>query len=212
MEIGHLEQVNPRELWAHEDGDFTPWLAREENLALIGKTIGHRSLTLVAKERPVGLFRADILAKDTFTNDLIVIENQLERSDHSHLGQLLTYAHNLKASACVWIATSFTEEHKIVLDCLNELTESANIKFYGVKVELWRIGNSPIAPQFTLISKPRDYQQTTAQIAHVAIILTGVLLDLEYQGQLETQKQRLHETLAKSNWINDLLNAQREQQ
>lgn len=209
QKLGRLEQVNPREFWTREADDFTPWLAREENLAFIGKTIGYRSLALVAKEKPVGLFRADIIARDTFTNDLIVIENQLERSDHSHLGQLLTYVHNLKASACVWIATSFTEEHKIVLDCLNELTDSVHIKFYGVKVELWQIDDSPIAPQFTLVAKPRDYEQTTMQIARVAMILTGVLLDLEYQAQLETQKQKLHEALARSNWINDLLNPQK---
>jgi hypothetical protein len=92
--IGRLERVKVREAWSSESGDFTPWLAKEENLNLIANTIGV-DLQLEATEEYVGPFRADILCKDTLTNSYVLIENQLEWTEHSHLGHLLTYAAGL---------------------------------------------------------------------------------------------------------------------
>ena len=89
MELGHLVQVDLRKVWNDESRDFTPWLARDDNLALLGETIGI-DLELEAQEKNVGPFRADILCKNTVTNDWVLIENQLEKTDHIHLGQLLT--------------------------------------------------------------------------------------------------------------------------
>src|SRR4051812_2973733 len=112
--LGCLERVELRNIWLSESSDFTPWLAREENLKILGETL-RIDLELEAQERPVGPFRADILCKDTAEKDRwVLIENQLERTNHGHLGQLLTYASGLEAVTIVWIAAHFTEEHGLL--------------------------------------------------------------------------------------------------
>ena len=138
-------------------------MATEENLKLLGETIGIE-LELESQEKDVGQFRADILCKDTANDNWVLIENQLERTDHSHLGQLLTYAAGLKAVTIVWIAERFTEEHRAALDWLNERTDET-INLFGLEIELWRIGDSPIAPKFNIISQPNDWARTVEQAA-----------------------------------------------
>jgi hypothetical protein len=120
--LGRLQKVDLREAWSSESTDFTPWLAQEENLKLLGKAID-MELELESQEKEVGPFRADILCKDTATYDWVLIENQLERTDHSPLGQLLTYAAGLNAVTIVWVAERFTEGHRAALDWLNEHTD-----------------------------------------------------------------------------------------
>jgi hypothetical protein len=121
VSLGRLEKVDMREVWTHEAADFTPWLAAEENLALLGEAIGI-DLELEAQEQSVGPFHADILCKDIATDCWVLVENQLERTDHSHLGQLLTYAAGLDAVTIVWVASRFTDEHRAALDWLNKVT------------------------------------------------------------------------------------------
>ena len=145
--LGRLERVELRDIWLSEASDFTPWLAQKENLDILGQTLGI-VLELEALERPVGPFRADILCKDIGTDRWVLIENQLERTDHNHLGQLLTYASGLEAVTIVWIAALFTEEHRSTLDWLNRITDES-FRFFGLEVELWRIGDSPPAPNST---------------------------------------------------------------
>jgi hypothetical protein len=161
--LGRLERVELRNIWSSEASDFTPWLAREENLKVLADTLG-LELECEAQERPVGPFRADILCKDIQTDRWVLIENQLERTDHRHLGQLLTYASGLEAVTIIWIAESFTEEHRSTLDWLNRITEEG-IRFFGVEVELWRIGGSPAAPKFNIISKPNEWSQNIGDVA-----------------------------------------------
>ena len=161
--LGRLQKVELREAWSSESSDFTPWLAQEENLNLLGEAIGIE-LELESQEKEVGPFRADILCKDTATDNWVLIENQLERTDHSHLGQLLTYAAGLNAVTIVWIAERFTEEHRATLDWLNERTDD-KINLFGLEIELWRIGDSPIAPKFNIISQPNDWSRTVQQAA-----------------------------------------------
>lgn len=161
--LGRLTRIDLREIWISEATDFTPWLAREENLAILAETLG-LELELEAQEKPVGPFRADILCKDIGTNAWVLIENQLERTDHSHLGQLLTYASGLEAVTIVWIAARFTEEHRSTLDWLNKITDDT-FRFFGLEVELWRIGESPAAPKFNIVSKPNDWSRSVAQAA-----------------------------------------------
>jgi hypothetical protein len=161
MEFGKLERVDPRHAWANEAAHFTPWLAQPENLRMLGDAIGI-DLELEAQEQSVGPFRADILCKDTVTANWVLIENQLARTDHTHLGQLLTYAAGLKAVTIVWIATPFTEEHRAALDWLNEITDS-RFNFFGLEIELWRIGSSQIAPKFNIVCKPNDWSKTVAE-------------------------------------------------
>jgi Domain of unknown function (DUF4268) len=161
--LGRLERVDLRNIWLSEASDFTPWLARKENLEILGETLGI-DLELEAQERPVGPFRADILCKDIGKDHWVLIENQLERTDHTHLGQLLTYASGLEAVTIVWISARFTEEHRSTLDWLNRITNES-FRFFGLEVELWRIGDSLAAPKFNIVSKPNDWSQSVAQAA-----------------------------------------------
>lgn len=161
--LGKLTRVDLRDIWTSEASDFTPWLAREENLAVLGDTLGI-DLELEAQEKAVGPFRADILCKDIGSGAWILVENQLERTDHSHLGQLLTYASGLEAVTIVWIAARFTDEHRSTLDWLNKITDES-FRFFGLEVELWRIGDSPAAPKFNIISQPNDWSRSVAQAA-----------------------------------------------
>ena len=161
--LGRLQKVELREAWNSESGDFTPWLAKEENLSLLGEAIGIE-LELESQEKEVGPFRADILCKDTSSDNWVLIENQLERTDHTHLGQLLTYAAGLHAVTIVWIAQRFTAEHRAALDWLNEKTDD-KINFFGLEIELWRIGDSPIAPKFNIISQPNDWSRAAQKAA-----------------------------------------------
>jgi len=161
--LGRLERVELRDIWLSEASDFTPWLARKENLDILGETLGI-DLELEAQERAVGPFRADILCKDIGTDRWVLIENQLERTDHNHLGQLLTYASGLEAVTIIWIAARFTEEHRSTLDWLNRITDES-FRFLGLEVELWRIGDSQPAPKFNIVSKPNDWSQSIAQAA-----------------------------------------------
>lgn len=158
-QLGRLMKIDLRDVWSKEAGDFTPWLALEENLTLVGETIG-LELELEAQEKNVGPFRADLLCKDTATGSWVLIENQLERTDHAHLGQLLTYAAGLNAVTIVWVASRFAEDHRAALDWLNEVTGS-NINFFGLEIELWRIGESQVAPKFNMASKPNDWTKST---------------------------------------------------
>jgi hypothetical protein len=161
--LGRLERVNLRNVWASESGHFTPWLAQEENLKLLGEAIGI-DLELETQEKDVGPFRADILCKNTVDSTWVLIENQLERTDHGHLGQLLTYAAGLEAVTIIWVAERFTEEHRAALDWLNEKTGDG-VNFFGLEVELWRIGDSSIAPKFNIVSKPNEWTKTVQTAA-----------------------------------------------
>lgn len=176
--LGRLQKVALREAWMSESNDFTPWLAKEENLDLLGETIGIE-LELEAQEKDVGPFRADILCKDTATDDWVLIENQLERTDHAHLGQLLTYAAGLNAVTIVWIAERFTVEHRATLDWLNERTDE-KINLFGLEIELWQIGDSQIAPKFNIISQPNDWSRTVQQAASGAEVSPHKQLQLRF--------------------------------
>lgn len=144
-------------MWQSEDGDFTPWLAHDENLKLLGDAIG-LDLQLESAEKNVGPYRADMLCTDTVTGAWVVVENQLGPSDHCHLGQLLTYAAGLDATAVVWIARSLTPQHRAALDRLNDTTDD-RLSFFGLEIELWRIGDSPPAPRFNIVSKPNNWSR-----------------------------------------------------
>lgn len=163
MQLGRLEKVDLRHVWENEAQNFTPWLAREENLALLGQEIGIE-LQLEAQEREVGRFQADLLCKDTLNDSWVLIENQLEQTDHRHLGQLITYAAGLSAVAIVWVARHLTEEHRAALDWLNDVTdERAN--FFGIEVELFRIGDSEPAPRFNVVCKPNEWVKSVSGAA-----------------------------------------------
>jgi hypothetical protein len=149
--------VHPREAWTDEAANFTPWLAEEANLSLLGETLGI-TLELGSSEKQVGSFKADILARDTLNQRWVVIENQLASTDHAHLGQLLTYAAGLEAHSIIWIASGFREEHRAAIDFLNQAT-TEEYAFFGIQIELYRIGTSALAPRFTIVAKPNNWNK-----------------------------------------------------
>ena len=161
MEFGRLTKVDLRNAWTREDTHFTPWLAEEENLRLLGEAIG-MSLEVQAVEQLVGPFRADLLCKDADDHSLVLVENQIERTDHGHLGQVITYAAGLDAVTIVWIAKRFTDEHRAALEWLNEVSHD-QIRFFGLEVELWQIGDSPVAPKFNIVARPNDWTRSVRE-------------------------------------------------
>ena len=191
--LGTLARVDLRDIWTTEANDFTPWLARPENLAVLGDTLGIE-LDLEAQERAVGPFRADILCKDGRSGAWVLIENQLERTDHTHLGQLLTYASGLEAVTIVWIAALFTEEHRATLDWLNRITDES-FRFFALEVELWRIGESPAAPKFNVVSKPNDWSRSVARAARSiddSELSETRLMQRSYWGALNAALDQAH--------------------
>ena len=149
-ELGNLEPVNVRKIWAHEAHDFTPWLA--DNLDRLGAELG-MNLELVAKEVSTGPFYLDILARETDLEVNVAIENQLGGSDHGHLGQLLTYAAGHDARILIWVALGFDDAHREALSYLNRLLPG-QLEIYGVEIRAWQIGDSLYAPDFRQVVAP----------------------------------------------------------
>ena len=158
IELSKITKVDLRDCWKNEATDFTSWLAKDENIALLADAVGINELEVKAQEEHVGPFRADILCVDPGTDKYVLIENQLEKTDHNHLGQILTYAAGLDAVTIIWIAERFTEEHRAAIDWLNSITDK-EFNFFGVEVELIKIGNSPAAPMFNVIAKPNGWSK-----------------------------------------------------
>ena len=151
--LGQLTNIAVRELWPNEAADFTPWLARDENMSKLGGALG-LELETDRVEVAVGPYSADILARDS-VGDYVVIENQLNKTDHDHLGKSITYASVLGARAVIWVAPFFTDEHRKALDWLNDNTTD-ELAFYGVQVELWSIDGSKPAVRFNAVSRPAE--------------------------------------------------------
>ena len=160
--LGRLERVDLGTVWKNEAIGFTPWLAREEILQILGDTLG-LDLQMEAREKPVGRFRADIICKVIGIDSWMLIENQLGRTDHLHLGQLLTYAAGLQAVTIVWLAAQITDEHRAALDWLNQITHE-DFRFFGLEIELWSIGDSLGAPKFNIVSMPNDWSRSLTQV------------------------------------------------
>ncbi len=152
--LAKIERVDLREAWPNEARDFTPWLA--DNIAELGEALG-MDLELQQTEAAVGGYSLDVLATDLNQNRPVIIENQLEATNHTHLGQLLTYAAGYDANVIVWLTQEFRDEHRLALDWLNQRT-GEETQFFGVVVELWRIGDSLPAPHFNLVATPNEWR------------------------------------------------------
>jgi hypothetical protein len=162
-QLGKLKKVNLREGWKHEANDFTIWLAQDENLRLLSDEIGF-DIKLIQTEAKVGSFSVDILAEEENTGNKVIIENQLEITDHDHLGKLITYASGYDAKVVIWVVKDVREEHRRAIDWLNENTIE-EIGFYLLKIELWQILDSPLAPNFEIISKPNAWAKAVKSSA-----------------------------------------------
>ena len=149
-----MEKVPVRDVWNHEEYNFTPWLVK--NLELLGEALDLH-LSLVEQEAWVGNFRLDILAQDE-NDTMVAIENQLEESDHAHLGKILTYAAGRNAPTLIWITDGFKDEHRTALQWLNRWTWK-KIEVYGVEVHAIAIGKSIRVPKFTPVVKPKDWSR-----------------------------------------------------
>ncbi|MCD6520442.1 MAG: DUF4268 domain-containing protein, partial [Anaerolineae bacterium] len=145
--LGKLEKVPLRTIWRNEAYDFTAWLA--DNLDFLGEAVG-LEISFTEREKAVGSFSVDILAEDSDGN-VVVIENQLERTDHDHLGKLITYLSNLDAKAAIWISSDPRPEHEAAIHWLNEMLP-ADTAFYLLKLEAYRIGDSLPAPLLTVVA------------------------------------------------------------
>jgi len=188
IDLGTLTTINPREAWPHEAMDFTPWLAKPENLQALGKELG-LEFEHVGTEVPVGPYWADILARDTTHGRNVVIENQLEKTDHDHLGKALTYGAILDASVVIWIAKRFTDEHRKTLDWLNDHSDE-DLELYGICIELWKVGDSLPAPRFNVVSRPASVVKRARSGANEELTETRQL-QLEFWTAL---RDRLQET------------------
>lgn len=157
--VEKLIDMNPREIWPTEDRDFTPWLAKHlDDLSAIISM----DLQLIEKEAPVGGFRSDLVCKELGTESSVIVENQLEESDHDHLGKILTYAAGREARTVVWISTSFRDEHVQAIRWLNTISRE-DVSFFGVRLRAVKIGTSQPAMDLTVVVGPSDWEKTGAE-------------------------------------------------
>jgi len=196
--IGKIERVPLREVWKNEAKDFTSWLF--DNLGVLGEEIDI-DLTAVEKEENIGSFSADIVAEDG-SGQKVLIENQLEKTDHDHLGKILTYISNLDAKTAIWVSSNPRPEHERAIDWLNETGSGVN--FYLVKVEAYKIGSSDPAPKFTIIAGPSE--KTEAVGEEKKEFAERHKLRLEFWRSLlekSRQKTNLHSNISpnKYSWI-----------
>ena len=159
FKLGKLEEVNIRDIWKHEQYDFSNWLSKEENIELLGNEIG-LTLTDISKEVFVGGFKCDLVAKDETSGIKVIIENQLEATNHDHLGKIITYASGLEADVIVWIVKEAREEHRSAIEWLNNNTVK-DISFFLIEIHAYKIGDSLTAPKFVIIEKPNDFLKNT---------------------------------------------------
>lgn len=159
--LSHIDKVDLREVWAHEAHDFTQWLAEEENLSALGDVIGI-DLELIESESSVGSFSADIFAAECGSSRKVIIENQLEDTNHDHLGKIITYAAGKGAELVVWIVARARDEHKQAIEWLNEHTDS-EFGFFLIEIEVLKIGDSLAAPRFNVVERPNDWAKAIKQ-------------------------------------------------
>lgn len=161
QKLGTLEEVPLREIWPHEAHNFTNWLAQEENIELLSNEL-NIDIEVIDTEVPAGKYRLDILARSS-DDETIVIENQLEHTNHDHLGKIITYASGLDATTIIWIVEDVEEEHRQAVNWLNEhLDDTINI--FLCKLRLFRIGDSPAAPKFQVICEPNNWSKAVKKV------------------------------------------------
>jgi hypothetical protein len=158
IKLSRITRINPREIWRHEAIDFTQWLAKEENISVLCEEL-ELNLENIKPEAAAGRYNVDLVADDIDSKRKVIIENQLESTDHKHLGQLLTYASAYDASIIIWVVTDYTEEHRQAIDWFNR-NISEGISFFLVQIEVYKIDNSAPAPKFNIICEPNNWGKT----------------------------------------------------
>lgn len=172
--LSRLKKVDLRKIWKSESRDFTPWLAQEDNIKILGDELGIEiDPDTVETEVKIGSFNADIVARESNTGRNVIIENQLESTDHDHLGKLITYASGYEASYIIWIVRVVRDEHKQAIDWLNEHTDE-DLNFFLVKMEVWQIEESPYAPKFHIVSQPNDWKKSMRRASRERLTETEI--------------------------------------
>ena len=157
--LGKMKRIEDlRSVWPHEANDFTKWLADEQNLSILSDSIGI-DINLEERESSVGSFNVDLYARENGSGRKIIIENQLEDTNHDHLGKLITYASGKGAEIVIWIVKRARDEHRQAIEWLNQHTDP-EIAFFLVEIELWQIDDSLFAPKFNIVEKPNDWAKT----------------------------------------------------
>ncbi len=203
--LGKIIKADLRAIWKNEEYDFSAWLAQEENLNLLSEAIGI-DIRLIRQEAEVGKFSLDILAEEEATGRKIIIENQLEATNHDHLGKIITYAAGYDADIIIWIFKEIKEAHRQAIDWLNENTNE-NIAFFAVQLELWQIDNSAPAPKFQIISSPNEWAKVLKQDGTKDEPTDTKLKQLNFWTKLKSYAQDKKspvrfQTPAPHNWFN----------
>jgi hypothetical protein len=186
--LSKLTKVNLREVWGHEALDFSNWLAQKENLDVLGEEIGV-DIKLVKTEANVGRFSVDILAEEESTGRKIIIENQLEDTNHDHLGKIITYTAGYDAEIIIWIVKNAREEHQKAVDWLNEHTDE-KIGFFLIKLELWQIEGSNPAPKFEILASPNEWAKIIKTSSSGDALTNTKLLQLEFWKKFKDYVQK----------------------
>lgn len=181
--LSKLQQVNLRDFWEHEAREFTPWLAQQDNLDILSEEI-EVDINFIKMEASVGKFNVDILAEEANSGKKIVIENQLESTDHDHLGKIITYASGYNASIIIWIVKDVCEEHQKAIEWLNEHTDE-DINFFLIKIELWQIDDSNLAPKFDIVVCPNTWAKTIKQNSSNVELTRMKLLQQEFWAKFK---------------------------
>jgi len=153
--LSKLKKVDLRDVWGHEALDFTNWLAQQENLDALSEEIGV-DIKWLKTEANVGKYSVDILAEEEASGRKIIIENQLEDTNHDHLGKIITYASGYDAEIIIWIVRNVRDEHQKAIEWLNEHTDE-KISFFLIKIEIWQIDGSNPAPKFEIMVSPNEW-------------------------------------------------------
>lgn len=202
-DLSRLRVVPVREVWKHEAYHFTQWML--ENADVLADVLG-MELELTAAEHPVGGFSLDLIGREVGTGNVVIVENQLEQTDHGHLGQIMTYAGGTDPQTIVWCAPSFRDEHRAALDWLNERTDE-NTRFFGVEIAAVRIDDSRPAPLFTVVAQPNEWTKQVHAETSATPTSERELVYLEFWTELLRRIREQHPDWtrstkgAKGSWI-----------
>jgi len=161
MDLGKLEKVDLGDIWKHEAHDFTKWLVKEENIKTLSDEIGI-DIKVIETEKNVGKYRVDIYAKELESDKTVIVENQLESTDHDHLGKVLVYSSGFDADISIWITKDVSDEHRKAVEWLNEHTDE-KINIFLIKIEAYKINDSKPAPKFQVICGPNNWAKVIRQ-------------------------------------------------
>jgi hypothetical protein len=203
LQLGKLENVDPRSVWPSEARDFTPWL--RDHPDYLADALGI-DLEFTAAEHPVGGFSLDLIGRDLTNNSVLIVENQLEQSDHNHLGQLLTYAAGTEAVTVVWVANRIRDEHRQVIDWLNQLGTD-RLRFFAIDIEVAHIGESQRAPYLRLVAQPNDWQERIKRVETASSLSGKSSLYFNFWSQFLDRIQSEHPSWTRArkpqtvNWV-----------